>query len=116
MSPGLSDPSRAAWFNTAAFINPPIYNYGNVGRTIPDVRGPGLVDLDLALLKNFVIRERLTLQFRGESFNLANRTNLGMPNSTFVAGPQGTNVGSAFGTITTAYDARSTQLGLKVIW
>jgi hypothetical protein len=116
MSPGLSNPSRAAWFNTAAFINPPIYTYGNVGRTIPDVRGPGLVDLDLALLKNFVIRERLTLQFRGESFNLANRTNLGMPNSTFVAGPQGTNVGSAFGTITTAYDARSTQLGLKVIW
>jgi hypothetical protein len=47
---------------------------------------------------------------------MANFTNLGMPNSTFVAGPQGTNVGSAFGTITTAYDARSMQFGIKVLW
>jgi hypothetical protein len=39
-----------------------------------------------------------------------------MPNSTFVAGAQGTNASSAFGTITTAYDARSLQIGIKTRW
>ena len=116
VSAGISNPNRAHWFNTAAFLNPPIYSYGNVGRTIPDVRGPGLKNIDIALLKNFPIAERISVQFRAEAFNMANFTNLGMPNSTFVAGPQGTNVGSAFGTITTAYDARSMQFGIKVLW
>jgi hypothetical protein len=52
-SAAISNPNRARWFNTAAFLNPPIYSYGNVGRTLPDVRGPGLKNIDLALLKNF---------------------------------------------------------------
>jgi len=116
VSAKLSDPTRYAWFNTAAFVNPPNYTYGNVGRTLPDVRGPGLKNLDAALLKNFPVRENITVQFRAEAFNLANVTNLGMPNSTFVPGLQGTNVSSAFGTITTAYSARSCQLGVKILW
>jgi hypothetical protein len=116
VSAGISNPNRAHWFNTAAFVNPPIYTYGNVGRTLPDVRGPGLKNIDLALLKNFRVTERVSIQFRAEAFNLANFTNLGMPNSTFVPGAQGTNASSAFGTITTAYDARSMQFGIKVRW
>lgn len=116
VSAKASNPTRYEWFDTAAFTNPPIYTYGNVGRTLPDVRGPGLKNIDLALLKNFPVREQLAIQFRAEAFNLANLTNLGMPNTTFVPGSQGANVGSAFGTITTAYDARSLQFGIKLLW
>ncbi len=112
----ISNPGRLRWFDTTAFRNPAVYTYGNVGRTLPDARGPGLMNIDTALLKNVHFNEKLSLQFRAEAFNVANITNLGMPNSTFVPGPQGTNVSSSFGTITTSYDARSLQFGIKLIW
>lgn len=115
-SANLSNPNRNEWFNTTAFFNPPIYTFGNVGRTLPDVRGPGLTNLDAALLKVTQIHERLAVQFRAEAFNLANITNLGLPNMTFVPGPNGYNASSTFGTITTAFDARSLQFGLKILW
>jgi hypothetical protein len=40
-----------------------------VGRTLPDVRGPGLKNIDLALLKNFRETERASIQFRAEAFS-----------------------------------------------
>ena len=112
----LSNPSRRRWFDTSQFVNPPMYTYGNVGRTLPDVRGPGLTNFDMALLKNIPIQEKLKLQFRAEAFNLGNLTNLAQPNGTFVAGPNGMNSSSTFGTITAASDARTLQFGLKLIW
>ena len=39
VSAKIDDPSGARWFNTDAFINPPNYTFGNVGRILPDVRG-----------------------------------------------------------------------------
>jgi len=68
------------------------------------------------LLKDFPIKEKFTVQFRAESFNVANITNLGLPNTTFVPGPNGYNFSGTFGTITSAYDPRSIQFGLKLIW
>jgi len=49
------------------------FNYGNSGRNILD--GPGLFSIDVALAKNFGIREGHNLQFRVESFKVLNRTN-----------------------------------------
>jgi hypothetical protein len=46
---------------------------GNSGRNILD--GPGLFSADLALAKNFRIRENHNLQVRIESFNFLNHTN-----------------------------------------
>jgi hypothetical protein len=112
----ISDPTRTQWFNTQVFVNPPNFTFGDVGRTLPDVRGPGLVDFDVALQKSWRVREPISIRLRVEAFNLANVTNLGMPNTTFVPGAQGTNVSSTFGTISSAYDARTFQLGLKVLW
>jgi len=39
------------------------------------VRGPGLADVDLSLLKDFNLGESKRLQFRIESFNVANHAN-----------------------------------------
>ena len=54
----LSDPnlpadqrSVRAWFNGAAFAQPAAYTFGNAGVGI--VRGPGLVNLDFSVLRNF---------------------------------------------------------------
>jgi len=112
----LSHPTLNEWFNPNVFINPPIYQYGNLGRTLGNVRAPGLTNFDFALLKNFRVTEKFSVQFRAESFNLANITNLGLPNTSFVPGPNGLNASGSFGTISSAYDPRSIQFGLKMLW
>ncbi|MDQ6677337.1 MAG: carboxypeptidase regulatory-like domain-containing protein [Acidobacteriota bacterium] len=107
----VGDPNRLAtkrsvaqWFNTGAFAQPAPFTFGNEGRDA--LRGSGLINVDISVLRNFKIREVLNLQFRGEFLNALNHTNLGLPNATF---------GSAgFGTITAAGPARQIQLGAKI--
>jgi hypothetical protein len=110
----LDNPSASLWFNTSAFVNPPNYTYGNVGRLLPDVRNPGVINVDLSIIKNMSIGERAKLQFRAESFNVVNHVNLGFVNGSFSAGTNGANISSTFGTITSARDPRSIQLGMKL--
>lgn len=112
----LSHPTQYEWFNTAVFVNPPNYTYGNVARTLPDVRNPGFFNCDLSLIKNTYIRERVNIQLRAEAFNFNNQVNLGFVNGTFVPGTNGLNSSSTFGTITSARAARSLQLGMKLIF
>ena len=112
----LSNPTQYEWFNTAAFVNPPNYTYGNIGRTLPDVSNPGFFNIDFSMIKNLRLSEKFSLQLRGEAFNLDNHTNLGMPNATFVPGTNGLNSSSTFGTITSAQAARSIQIGAKLIF
>jgi hypothetical protein len=110
----LDNPTRTRWFDTTVFMNPPNYTYGNLGRVLPDVRNPGVINLDLSLVKNIPIREKVRLQFRAESFNAANHVNLGFVNGGFSPGTDGKNASSAFGTITSARDPRIIQLGMKL--
>ena len=116
VSAAIDNPTATRWFDTTRFVNPPSYALGNVGRTLPDVRGPGLRNLDLSLIKDTAIRERTRLQFRAEAFNLPNHVNLGLPNMSFSPGPDGRNTSASFGTITSARDARIIQLGLKLLF
>jgi outer membrane receptor protein involved in Fe transport len=84
---GVSDQAAAQsisqWFNTAAFTAPAPFTYGNVARTLPDVSGDGLFNLDFSLFKNFSIREKFRFQFRVEAFNLTNTPTFEIPNSTY---------------------------------
>jgi hypothetical protein len=112
----LDSPTIAQWFNTGVFVNPPLYTYGNVGRVLPDVRNPGLIQIDLSVSKNSRITERTNLQFRAEAFNVANHVNLGSPGVTFAPGANGLNISSTFGLITSARDPRNVQLGMKLIF
>jgi hypothetical protein len=41
------------WFDTSQFFEPAPFTFGTVGRTLPDVREPGLVNVDASLMKNF---------------------------------------------------------------
>lgn len=113
----LDNPTAARWFDTSQFVNPPAYTFGNVGRALPDVRGPGTINWDLSLIKNTSLTERINLQFRAESFNFMNHVNLnGTGQQTFVAGANGTNSSGTFGVITSARDARTIQFGLKLVF
>jgi hypothetical protein len=70
--------------------------------------GPGYNDWDIALEKDFQLREAWRLQFRTEFFNAWNHAQFMNPDST---------VGDAnFGQVTSARDAREIQFGLKVLW
>jgi hypothetical protein len=71
----------ARWFDTSAFTQPAPFTFGNVSRTLPDVRGPGNWLVDLSLIKDTAIGERCKLQFRAESFNVMNRANFWLPNT-----------------------------------
>lgn len=112
----LSNPTSDRWFDTTQFVNPPLFTYGNVGRTLPDVRGPRIIDFDLSIIKDTTIRERVKVQFRGEAFNFVNHRNLGMPGASFSAGANGLNSSSTFGLITSARDPRIMQFGLKLMF
>jgi trimeric autotransporter adhesin len=80
---------------------------GTVGTSgIDIVRGPAMSNLDLAVFKNFSVKERWKFQFRAEFFNALNHTVLGNPNTTL------TN--STFGKIlSTQTPPRIGELGLK---
>ncbi|MGA2736421.1 MAG: TonB-dependent receptor [Bryobacteraceae bacterium] len=104
--PRLSNPSANEWFNTAAFAIPPYGSFGNSGRNT--VTGPGMATVDLSLVKNTVIRERATVQFRIEGFNVLNHTNFSLPDN-FIGSP-------TFGQILSAGDPRRLQLALKFLW
>jgi hypothetical protein len=103
-------------FNTSVFVNPPPFTFGNVGRLLPDVRGPGLGNADLSLLKTINIRERYRVQFRAEAFNALNHPNYLLPGMTFTPNSQGQNANPNFGVITAAREPRIFQLGLKVLF
>ena len=69
------------WINPAAFCIPgaagctgPSNLNGDLGRNA--FYGPGFADIDLSVIKNIPIKERLKLQLRAEMFNVFNRINL----------------------------------------
>jgi hypothetical protein len=105
-----SGPQTAAeWFNTSAFADPAPYRFGTCGRDI--VRGPGSWDYDMALMKDFPLpihSEATKLQFRADAFNLFNHPNLGLPTNTTDS--------TAFGTITSASQPRTLQIGAQILF
>ena len=89
------------WINPAAFVNPPVWQYGDAPLTLPGFYGPGLVNLDFSLFKDVRITEPLRLQIRGEAFNVLNHVNLGGPNTSFTSNlNQTANTNPLFGIIT----------------
>ena len=92
-----------SWFNQSAFAVQASGTYGDSGRFA--VVGPGAWNMDLGLSRNFKIGERLTLETRGEAFNIFNHGNWNAP---------GNGLGSStFGQITTFSSPRIIQLAMK---
>ena len=102
------------YFDPNAFIQPLPGTYGNSGRNT--LQGPRLYETDLSLAKRFTFRERPTLQFRAEFFNLFNHTNFNTPNPVVYAAATGGPSPTAGVITSTATTSRQVQLGLKLLW
>jgi len=106
-----SERSVDGWFNlNAGFDRNAARQLASNLRTFPirfsGIRGPQQDRWDFGLIKTFAITERWKLQFRAETFNAMNYTNLANPNTTPTSG--------AFGTITGQDPPRSWQGALKL--
>ena len=93
----------AEWFNTSAFAAPAPGFFGNAGNGI--IRGPGIVNFDMALFKEFILTERHRLEFRMDLFNVFNHTNFRTVDTTYGDG--------AFGQVTSAADPRIAEFSLR---
>jgi hypothetical protein len=103
-----------SWFSPSSFAAPAPGTWGNL--PFDALRGPGRQNWNLSLFKEFVINESRgsRVEFRAESFNTFNHTQFGGPGQN---GGISTNLGSSnFGAITSAWDPRVFQLGLKLIY
>jgi hypothetical protein len=107
------------WFNPAPFAAPACTPggsgadcYGNA--PFDDIRGPGRNNFDLSLKKLFSFTERFKMEFRADAFNAWNHTQFhGDDNN----GGIGLNVnGGNFGQVTSAFDGRQFQFGLKLMY
>jgi hypothetical protein len=110
--------------NPAAFALPTGLTFGDSGRD--DINNPGRINFDMALFKHFAIKERLSIEFRGEAFNIFNHpewsgfgagmTCTGGANNSAgdpsCLGPGGANMFE----INSAHLGRILQLGLKFLF
>lgn len=82
-------------------------NYRLFPQMFNNLRSDAANNVDLSMLKNFHITERVFAQFRFEAFNAFNRPQFGAPNVS--------STSAAFGTITgQANTSRQIQMGLKL--
>ena len=106
MYTGASHGLKYQYVNPGIYTPNPIGTFGNAGHL--SLRGPGYFDMDVAVVRGFRLRERLTLQVRGEAFNVLNHPNFGLPNGNISA--------STFGQITSAFDPRILQGSMKLVF
>jgi hypothetical protein len=107
--PGRIQDRLNRYFNPASFSQPAPFTFGNVARTLGSLRGPGVSNIDLSLFRNIALHEGVKLQFRAEAFNLLNRVEFGLPNTTIGS--------SAAGTISSQVNQpRDIQLALKLLF
>jgi hypothetical protein len=111
------------WFNESCYSSPAPGALGDVGKF--SLEGPGLLDLDMSIIKNTKIWERLNTQFRVEFFNIINHPNFGSPNNNVFANPGAlaVDVPNAVGTpggagaeVLTNTSSRQIQFALKILF
>jgi hypothetical protein len=104
---GSAQSRVSGWFNKSCFTAPAPFTFGSESRTDPNLRGAGTNNWDFAAFKNTAITERFSLQFRAEIFNVANRVQFGLPNTTLGA--------ATFGVVTNQVNPpRLVQLALRL--
>ncbi len=102
------------WFNTSCFHVPlpsgaagAQYLFGNEGRDV--IEGPGLVNLDVSIVRTFKVREWMKIQLRVESYNALNHPQFSFPN--LLADT------ASFGQITGQNNtAREMQYAMKIVF
>jgi hypothetical protein len=98
LTSGSKNQKLLKWYDTSVFTagDPTNYGFGTDSRTEPNINGDGDKNFDFAAFKNtkFGPDGRYGFEFRGEFFNLFNRTRFNPPNGW----------GSQFGQVTGQYN------------
>jgi hypothetical protein len=95
--------TKISCLDITAYSLPALYTFGNIHRN--DISGPGLVNVNFSMFKNFHLFEHVTAQFRGEAFNLFNHPNPSNPSASLTANSSGvitTSTSPTFGVISSA--------------
>jgi hypothetical protein len=103
----VANPQPSEWFNPAAFIAPPQYTFGTMGRT--NMRADWTRTCDMSIVRRFPIRERTTVEFRAEAFNIFNTPIFGTPTVNL-----NTSTFGQVSTLASGNTPRQIQLALKL--
>ncbi len=109
----IDNPDPTHWFDTsldssgAAWGTPEQFTFGNGGRNI--MEGPGRINFDFSVFRRFPINEDMSVQFRGEFFNLFNTPQFGLPGAS-IGNPSAGIISSTVG------NPREIQFGLKFVF
>lgn len=110
--------SEGGFGNPAVFKNPTILQAGSLG--LSPVSGPWFTTLDVGLRKSVGLpfTEESRLQLRVDAFNVLNHTNFNVSSTSGISGLGIVNIQNPnttdFGLISSAFSARTLQVGLKV--
>ena len=98
--------TQCALTAAGALVGPDCGSFGTANRRF--FHGPGFNNTDLGISKLIPITEAMSLQFRGEFFNIFNHAQF--------VNPSGDISSSTFGNITNARDPRIGQVSAKFVW
>ncbi|MCU1258559.1 MAG: TonB-dependent receptor family protein [Bryobacterales bacterium] len=82
--------STGPWFDPLAYAPVTTARFGTAGFNA--IRGPGVTNLDMSVFRDFKIRERFSMQIRGEALNASNTPHFSNPGanvSTLQLNPDG---------------------------
>jgi hypothetical protein len=96
----------SVYLNPAAFVLPDVGANGNLGKA--NIQGPSIWEFDIAISRQFQVRESQRVEFRAEAYNVLNNFIPQDPNLTFGS--------STFGQIRTAANPRIMQFALKYVF
>ena len=100
------DPASISVINAACFGDPGDNVPGNAPRYFSNLRSDGIHNTDLSASKEFLIREGMKLQLRGEFFNFTNTPRFAPPNMAFGS--------TTFGQVTSTLGSpRHMQIGAR---
>jgi hypothetical protein len=112
----LNSLTLPATYSTGTTLSSPFGNLPkNYGRTMP------FYETDLDINKKFsAMNDKIKIEFRSELYNIFNHTNLYLPGGNGGGTVTGTNGGAVSGgsggTITSSFEPRIVQFGLKIIY
>ncbi|HUS06560.1 MAG TPA: TonB-dependent receptor [Bryobacteraceae bacterium] len=97
----------SSYFDPNAFAPVTAPRFGNSGRNI--LRGPGLMNLDASIFRNFDLSERFRMQFRAESFNVTNTPAFNNPGAMVTSATRVNGVITNLGGYTEVTGAQATE-------
>lgn len=101
-------------FRTEVFQLPARGTFGNSATT--QIRGPGINNWDMVLIKDLPIREPIRMQFRLEAFNAFNHTQFATLDTAARFDAAGNQVNARFGEFLSSRPPRILQLALRFLF